>query len=147
MKNLIILLLHLSFTAALSAAILTGSFGSHDPSRMIFCNGKYYIYSTGGGMKSSTDRINWSSGTSPFPNGVPASVNNVVPNNEGIWAPDVLFYNNKYYLYYAVAISSSTNSAIGLITNPTLDPSASGYKWTDVGVVVHHHDKPDKRTA
>lgn len=128
------------------AAILTGSTGSHDPSRMIYCNGKYYLYSTGGGMKYSTDKINWTSGTSPF-SGVPTSVKNAVPNNQGIWAPDVIFYNNKYYLYYSVADPASTNSAIGLITSPTLDPSGAGYKWTDVGVVVHHHDKPDKKTA
>lgn len=114
---------------------------------MINCNGKYYLYSTGGGMMYSTDRINWTSGTSPFPSGVPTSVKNVVPNNQGIWAPDVIFYNNKYYLYYSVADPNSTNTAIGLLTSPTLDLAGAGYKWTDVGVVIRHNDKADKRTA
>jgi arabinan endo-1,5-alpha-L-arabinosidase len=141
----IFLLLWAATTA--SAAIPNGSIGTHDPSRMINCNGTYYVYSTGGGMMHSTDRITWTSGTSPFPNGVPASVASVVTINQGIWAPDVIFYNNQYYLYYAVADPSSTNSAIGLLTSPTLNTSASNYKWTDAGMVVHHHDKPDKETA
>lgn len=130
----------------LRAAILTGSTGSHDPSRMIYCNGKYYIYSTGGSMMYSTDRINWTSGASPF-NGVPASAKSMIPSNQGIWAPDVIFLNNKYYLYYAVAASDNSKTLVGLLTSPTLDPSQSGYQWTDVGVVVSDIDKTDKRSA
>ena len=56
-----------------SAAILSGSIGSHDPSRMILCDGKYYVYSTGGGMKFSADGINWSNGPSPFATGAPGA--------------------------------------------------------------------------
>lgn len=132
------------------AAILTGSTGSHDPSRMIYCNGKYYIYSTGGGMKSSTDRINWSSGTSPFSGfsgSRPPSIKAVIPNDQGIWAPDIIFYSNKYYLYYSVAHTNGLNCAIGLVTSPTLDTSAVNYKWTDVGVVVFTIDHAQKRSA
>jgi beta-xylosidase len=130
-----------------SAAILTGAIGSHDPSRMIKCNGTYYIYSTGGRMKYSTNRIDWSAGVSPFPNGTPASVKKFIPADRGIWAPDVIFYNNKYYLYYSVANSNPSNNAIGLITSPTLDPNAPGYKWTDAGLVVEHYNKTDNKAA
>jgi beta-xylosidase len=150
MKKTSLLLLTALMTVAAfraSAAVLTGSIGSHDPSRITLCNGKYYVYSTGGGMISSTDRINWTSGTSPFPNGVPTSVKNLIPSNQGIWAPDVIFRNNKYYLYYAVSATDGTKSAIGLITSPTLDPSVSGYGWTDVGVVISDNDKVDLRTS
>lgn len=136
-----IFLLLLAVSAA-SAGILTGSTGSHDPSRMINCSGTYYIYSTGGGMMHSTDRLNWSSGTSPFssfPGSRPPSMKAFIPYDEGIWAPDVIFYNDQYYLYYAIS-STNTGSAnvcaIGLITSPTLNTSASNYKWTDQGVVV-----------
>jgi arabinan endo-1,5-alpha-L-arabinosidase len=140
---------YLFMIAAISsrAAVLTGDTGSHDPSRMTYCNGNYYVYSTGGGMISSPDRINWTTGTSPFPNGVPTSVKNLIPSNQGIWAPDVLFVNNTYYLYYAVAAADGTKSAIGLLTSPTLDPSVSGYKWTDAGVVISDSDKVDLRTS
>ena len=133
-----------------SAAILTGSTGSHDPSRMIFCNGKYYICSTGGGMISSTDRINWSYGTSPFSSfsgSRPSSMKAAIPSDQGIWAPDIIFYNNKYYLYYSCAASDGLSCAIGLITSPTLDPAAVGYAWTDVGVVIKTDDKVEKKSA
>lgn len=121
------------------SAYLTGSLDSHDPSRMIFCNGKYYICSTGGGMKVSTDRISWSSGTSSFSGfsgSRPPSIKAAVPSDQGIWAPDMIFYNNKYFLYYAVASSDGEHCATGLVTSPTLDPSVAGYRWTDAGVVI-----------
>ena len=134
------------------AAILTeNGMPTVDPSRMINCNGTYYVYSTGQLAQYSVDRIHWTNGASPFdywpnPNGVPPSAYSVVPDAP-VWAPDVIFYNNKYYLYYCVCSNSNTNSAIGLLTNPTLDPTAANYHWTDVGIVVHHHDIADRRSA
>ncbi|MEI8037878.1 MAG: family 43 glycosylhydrolase [Verrucomicrobiota bacterium] len=134
------------------AAILTeNGMPTVDPSRMINCNGTYYVYSTGQLGQYSADRIHWTNGASPFdywpnPNGVPPSAYSVV-SDAPVWAPDVIFYNNKYYLYYCVCSHTNTNSAIGLLTNPTLDPTAPNYHWTDVGVVVHHHDIADGRSA
>ncbi len=90
---------------------------------MIASNGKFYVYSTGGGSKSSTDGLAWTSGPAIFPSGIPSSATSVVSNNEGVWAPDVIFLNGQYYLYYAVA-NSSNNCAVGLVTSPTLDPAA-----------------------
>jgi arabinan endo-1,5-alpha-L-arabinosidase len=145
--RIIWLALLMATATAASAAVLTGSFGSHDPSRMTNCEGAYYVYSTGGSMMSSTDRIHWSSGTSPFSSGVPTSVKNLIPSNQGIWAPDVIYATGRYLLYYAVADSSGTQSAIGLLTSPTLNPSDSTYHWTDAGVVIHHFDKQDLLTA
>ena len=142
------------------AAILSGATGSHDPSRMILCDGKYYIYSTGGGMKFSPDGINWSNGPSPFATGAPgtggrpgrgtppASAKAVMPANQGIWAPDVIFYNHQYYLYYSVAAAKGIDKCgIGLLTSPTLDPSALGYQWTDAGMVIVTDDKVEKKSA
>lgn len=142
------------------AATLSGSTGSHDPSRMILCGGKYYVYSTGGGMKFSTDGIIWTNGPSPFPAGEPvaggrprrgtppASAKAVLPANQGIWAPDVIFYNHQYYLYYSVAAAKGIDKCgIGLLTSPTLDPAAPDYKWTDVGMVIVTDDKAEKKSA
>lgn len=153
-----------------SAVILSGSTGSHDPSRVMQCDGKYYVYSTGGSMKFSTDGINWTNGPSPFAafapttnpaaagfgsggvrvgrGGTPASVKAIVPEDRGIWAPDVIFYNHKYYLYYSVAAPAPvSHCAIGLLTSPTLDPAAPDYKWTDVGVVISTWNKVEKKSA
>ena len=52
------------------------------------------------------------------------------------WAPDVLYFNNQYHLWYAVSTFGSQVSAIGLVTNPTLDPTDPAYKWTDQGPVI-----------
>lgn len=155
------------------AAILTGAIGSHDPSRMINCDGTYYIYSTGGRMKYSTDRINWISGPSPFPAAAPASatgapsagtgqasggrqfprvtapasVKALIPLDQGIWAPDVIYYNHEYYLYYSVAARDAEMTAIGLLASPTLNPKDPAYHWTDAGVVTFDHDRSVKRSC
>lgn len=147
MKLFAIALFSLLVAASASAVTLTGSIHSHDPSRMISCNGKYYVCSTGGRMKVSTDRLAWSDGTSPFPKGVPPLLKAVFPMNKGIWAPDIIFCNNKYYLYYSVAAADGKKCAIGLLTSPTLDPAASGYAWTDAGVVIATDDKVEKKSA
>lgn len=160
---LLLLVFVAGFFCSASAQTLSGATGSHDPSRMILCQGKYYVYSTGGGMKYSTDGINWISGPSPFApaapvdpaaakgrvRGVaPASVKAVVPEDQGIWAPDVIYYHNKYLLYYSVAAPGSLNHcAIGLLTSPTLDPASPDYHWTDAGVVLATWNKVLKKSA
>jgi len=111
---------------------------AHDPSRIIKDGDSYYVYTTGNDipMLTSTDRIHWKRGKSVLSNGTPAWARKVVPENDGhdIWAPDVIEINNLFYLYYA--ISGGKNCAIGLVTSPTLNPSAPNYKWTDRGEVM-----------
>jgi MYXO-CTERM domain-containing protein len=77
----------------------------------------------------SSDGLVWATGTAPSWN------RNLLANNEGIWAPDGIYLNGQYYLYYAM-YAANKSSAIGLITSPTLDPSSASYKWTDQGAVV-----------
>jgi arabinan endo-1,5-alpha-L-arabinosidase len=115
--------------APVASAATTGDNGSHDPSRMIACEGKVYIYSTGGGAKSSSDGLNWQNAGSPSWN------RNLLANNQGIWAPDGLFLNGKYLLYGSMW-NDSKASALVLLTSPTLNPDSPNYKWTDAGVVV-----------
>jgi arabinan endo-1,5-alpha-L-arabinosidase len=131
------------FALSLGALVFTtradaqtsGANGTHDPSRMMESDGKFYVYSTGGGSKSSTDGLVWTNGPALFPNGIPSSGTSVVSNNEGVWAPDVIYLNNQYYIYYALA-NAQNACAVGLVTTPTLDPTSPSYKLTDRGVVV-----------
>ena len=118
-----------------SFAATSGANGTHDPSRMITCEGRLYVYSTGAGSKSSTDGLSWTSGPGLFPGGIPTSATSVVSNNEGVWAPDAIYLNGQYYIYYALA-NSNNDCAVGLVTTPTLNPNSSAYKITDHGVVV-----------
>jgi arabinan endo-1,5-alpha-L-arabinosidase len=122
--------------ASPARAATSGANGTHDPSRMIASDGKFYVYSTGGGIKSSTDGLVWADEkASLFPLGIPQSGTSVVSNNEGVWAPDVIYLNNQYYIYYAIA-NAQNACAVGLETTPTLDPTSPNYKLTDRGVVV-----------
>lgn len=111
----------------------------HDPV-MIKQGSTYYIYYTGNltPFKTSTSRYSgWKERGSAFSSG-PSWIASTVPANNGrdLWAPDISFRDNKYWLYYSVSSFGKNTSAIGLATNPTLDPSASNYKWTDQGVVI-----------
>lgn len=121
-----------------TAPPLRGYVNAHDPSTMIKCKDRYYVYSTGQGIlsQSSADKVLWSPGPRVFTN-APAWTTNAVPGFAGIfWAPDIAYFNNQYRLYYAVSTWGSQVSAIGLVTNPTLDPAASNYRWTDQGPVI-----------
>jgi arabinan endo-1,5-alpha-L-arabinosidase len=124
--------------AQTAAPSLRGFIPAHDPSTMIRCKNRYYIFSTGQGIlsKSSADKVFWSPGPFIFTN-VPSWTTNAVPGFTGVfWAPDVQFFNNQYYLYYAVSTFGSQISGIGLVTNPTLDPTDPAYHWTDQGPVI-----------
>ncbi len=117
---------------------LRGYLWAHDPSTIIRCKDRFYIFSTGQGIisKSSSDKIFWSVGPQVFAS-PPSWTTTAIPGFRGVfWAPDILFFNNKYYLYYAVSTTGSQVSAIGLATNPTLDPNDPAYRWTDQGPVI-----------
>ena len=53
-------------------------------------------------------------------------------------APDLIYLNGQYYLYYAIA-NAQNACAIGLVTSPTLNPKSADYKWTDRGLVVSNN--------
>ncbi len=117
---------------------LRGHLGAHDPSTVVKCKDRYYLFATGSGItsRSSADKIFWSAGPKVFAN-VPAWTTNAVPGFTGtFWAPDVLYVSNRYCLYYSVSTFGSQISAIGLVTNPTLDPTDPNYLWTDQGPVI-----------
>ena len=123
---------------ATSSSSLRGFIGVHDPSTVIKCKDKYYLFGTGQGISSkvSSDKVFWSAGARVFVT-APNWTTNAAPGFDGtFWAPDVIFVNGKYHLYYSVSSWGSQQSGIGLVTNPTLDPSDPAYQWTDRGVVI-----------
>lgn len=127
--------------AALTTAVgagLRGDLGAHDPSTIIQCKDRYYLFATGNGIASkwSTNKVFWSAGPRVFTN-APAWTTNAVPAFDGtVWAPDIFFLNGRYCLYYSISSWGSQVSAIGLVTNPTLDPTDPAYRWTDQGPVI-----------
>lgn len=140
MLRLAVLLVLFSWSSS-SAYALQGLIGVHDPSTIVKEGNKYWIFATGQGVYSmySTDLVNWTPGPrAVFVNNVyPSWINTKVPGFAGnFWAPECIFMNGKYYLYYSCSTFGSKVSAIGLATNVTLDPTSPNYNWVDEGEVV-----------
>jgi arabinan endo-1,5-alpha-L-arabinosidase len=109
----------------------------HDPS-IIRQNGRYYIFATGMGVAvwSSSDLVNWKHEAPVFA-APPAWATAAIPGFKGhIWAPDISLHDSIYYLYYSVSAFGKNTSAIGLATNPTLDPGDPAFQWVDHGKVI-----------
>jgi arabinan endo-1,5-alpha-L-arabinosidase len=117
---------------------LTGNFRNvHDPV-IIKQDDTYYLYCSGARIptRSSKDLHDWQ-GVRPGPlPETPQWAKDYVPKADSIWAPDISFYNGKYYLYYSVSTFGSNHSCIGLETNVTLNPEDPNYKWEDQGLVI-----------
>lgn len=111
----------------------------HDPSAIVKCGDEYWLFYTGRGIPSyhSKNLITWERGPSVFTD-APAWVAKTIPQNRWMyyWAPDVIHLGDRYLLYYAVSVFGKKTSAIGLATNPTLDPNDPKYHWTDQGLVL-----------
>ena len=129
--------------AAVSAFGLDGQPGTHDPSTVIECSGKYYCYGTGRNIPIMTSDDGWSwrqSGDvlSNLPGGRPGEdVLRYAGGNNGVnaWAPDVIKVGDKYFLYYALS-GTAHRAVVGLVTNKTLDPNSPDYKWEDGGPIA-----------
>jgi arabinan endo-1,5-alpha-L-arabinosidase len=112
---------------------------AHDPSTIVKCKDEYWVFCTGRGLPSyrSKDLRTWEPGPHVISNAPPWAAE-AVPQNSGsdFWAPDIIHLGDRYLLYFAVSTWGKNTSAIGLATNPTLDPNDSRYHWTDQGIVV-----------
>jgi arabinan endo-1,5-alpha-L-arabinosidase len=110
----------------------------HDPATLARQGTDYWCYFTGNGVRSlrSTNLVDWQPGPSVFTN-LPPWVRSVVPDHRGhFWAPDLIRARDRWLLYYSVSSWGKNHSAIGLATNPTLDPTDPAYRWTDAGMVI-----------
>ena len=116
---------------------------TRDPSDIVKCKDEYWVFYTGRGVPSyhSRDLVKWERGPAVF-KAAPEWIAQVVPANRNMqyWAPDIIKLGDRYLLYYSVSSMGKMTSAIGLATNPTLDPDDPAYHWTDEGVVVRTQD-------
>jgi arabinan endo-1,5-alpha-L-arabinosidase len=98
---------------------LDGQIGIHDPSTIMFCDGKYYTYGTGGSPLVSDDGWTWRRGVTPARTGA---------------APDVIHIGDRYYMYI---------SGITMIWSKTLDTNSPDYKWEDGGSIAGYESPDD----
>lgn len=109
----------------------------HDPV-MIKQGDTYYLFCTGRGVTvmSSKDLKEWKK-ESPVFSKAPEWAVEMVPGFRGpIWAPDIIFHQGKYHLFYSCSAFGKNTSAIGHATTPTLDSSDPSFKWTDHGMIL-----------
>src|SRR5688572_8428763 len=128
------IVLHGSIVAPSPAQALSGSIGIHDPS-MIQSGSCFYAFGTGTWLpiKRSCSGMygSWSNLKNVFnslPSWIPAAIG-ATPGN--LWAPDINFFNGKYYLYYAASSFGTSTSLIGLATATSIEGT-----WTDEGEVL-----------
>lgn len=109
----------------------------HDPV-IIKQDSIYYLFSTGWGISKfySIDLVNWIKEKPVFENPPTWTIETVKGFKGHIWAPDILFYRGKYYLFYSISTFGKNNSCIGVATNNTLHINDPSYKWIDHGKVV-----------
>jgi arabinan endo-1,5-alpha-L-arabinosidase len=116
---------------------------TRDPSSIVECKDEYWVFYTGRGVPTyhSQDLVKWERGPAVFKT-APEWIAQIVPENRNMhyWAPDIIKLGDRYFLYYAVSSFGKMTSAIGLATNPTLDPDDPAYHWTDQGLVVRTQD-------
>ncbi len=122
MKTLRLLFIGLAAVALGARAFaLDGQIGIHDPSTIIKCDGKFYVYGTGGNPLVSDDGWTWRAGTPPSRSGL---------------APDVIRLGDRYYMYIARNVGAQPKAEIFMISNKTLDGNSPDFKWEEGGVVA-----------
>lgn len=115
----------------------------HDPA-LIRQGSTWVLFSTGDGIleRRSTDLRAWQFNGDVL-GGVPAWAQQAIPGVQDLWAPDISFFNGRYHLYYSASTFGSGRSAVGLATNPSLDPGSPDYDWTDQGLVIESQEADD----
>lgn len=103
------------------AFALDGQIGIHDPSTVVQCNGKFYVYGTGGSALVSDDGWTWRRGVSPPRRGL---------------APDVIHIGDRYYMYVAANTGAQPKAAVNMLWSKTLDPDSPEYRWEEGGGVA-----------
>src|ERR1022692_4018548 len=96
----------------------------HDPSTVIQCDGKFYVFGTGGGGLISDDGWTWHSGAVRPGGGV---------------APDVIHIGDRYYMTYARGgggMGGGHASGVHVMWSKTLDPKSPDFKFNDDTIVA-----------
>lgn len=106
---------------------------AHDPVAA-YCDGRYYVFTTGMNVMSSDDLVNWRF-EKPVLDDTPQWA-----KDKGFrwmpWAPDIQYHNGLWYIYYSYSHFGRNISAIGVATNKTLNPESPDFKWEDQGMIV-----------
>jgi arabinan endo-1,5-alpha-L-arabinosidase len=87
-------------------------------------------------IRCSEDKVSWAACGSVFPQGMPEWIAEKIPGVQGLWAPDISYFNGEYHLYYNGSLLNTNRTVIGLAINKTLDPADPRYRWVDRGMLL-----------
>ena len=120
----------------------------HDPC-LIEYEGVFHLFSTSQlgeapGLihwRTSKDLREWTLKGAVFQK-FPDWVSSALPQTKGAWAPEIVYTNGMFRLYYSLSIFGQNTSIIALATTPTLDTNAPNFGWKDEGIVFRtsQHD-------
>lgn len=143
--------------STLEALEITGDITyCHDPSTIIYENGKYWCFSTNDNLnlRSSPDLITWNWETQPFSYsaGVPPYMVSYLQTCEGgsswnLWAPDIIKNGDLYYLYYSRNMCYDYNCTERSICGLAIGSSISARDWIDQGAVLDTYLCTDYRRS
>ena len=106
---------------------------AHDPVAA-WCDGRYYVFTTGLNVMSSDDLVHWRFEQRVLPD-TPQWAKD--KGFRGMpWAPDIQYHDGLWYLYYSYSVFGKNISAIGVATNKTLNPDSPDFGWEDQGMIV-----------
>ena len=106
---------------------------AHDPVAA-FCDGRYYVFTTGLTVMSSDDLVHWRFEDRVLPETPEWAVKKGFRGMP--WAPDIQYINGLWHIYYSYSVFGKNISAIGSATNKTLNPDSPDFKWEDQGMIV-----------
>ncbi|HOQ05750.1 MAG TPA: family 43 glycosylhydrolase [Anaerohalosphaeraceae bacterium] len=139
------LLFILSLFSSAYGLEITGTITCHDPSTIIYEDGRYWYFSTGNNLLSrySTDLVTWYSGTRPFSysSGVPPYMASYLATCEGsgpwnLWAPDIIKVGDLYYLYYSRNMCYDYNCTEQSVCGLAIGSNILNRDWVDQGSVL-----------
>lgn len=113
---------------------VSGNVYAHDP--CIIKEGSiWWSFQTGTGIpvKYSTNGLTWTQGTPIFGSEL-SWWRTYAPNmgSNNVWAPDIFYFNGRYWLFYCVSEFGTNNSAIGLTSCSSIIKG----DWRDDGLVL-----------
>jgi arabinan endo-1,5-alpha-L-arabinosidase len=112
--------------------------------RVIEVEGKYVAFGAGeqgiyrGAIRVRTlsDGVNWTD-TGAIGKGAPQwGMDTLGYQPLNVWAPSISSHGGVFYLYYSLSSFGGHVSAIGLMTNASLDPEKPGQGWRDQGPIL-----------
>ena len=125
-------------------AYATDTVMAHDPV-MAYEHGTYYLFSTGMGIQwaTSKDLKTWVMQPTPYIEDIPQWTHDSVPGfRNHVWAPDVIRWNNRWWLAYSCSTFGKNTSAIGLMSAQSLNST-----WKDEGCIVASREDRDNWNA